>query len=208
MYWNLVEENMKLYVVRHGETDYNRSKAYYGALDVELNSEGRLQSEALGDFFRDIPIDHIISSNLKRSIETADMIAKDQSIKRSTDDRLAEQNLGIFEGLTYQELETCYPEEFKHWNDHWDKEAPPKGECFLDVYDRVRSFVKDMRRMNGNLLIVGHMGTLRHLFSILLDMKPTDFWCFTFEQGCYSQLDLEDGYAIVRKINQSIKRRY
>lgn len=196
---------MKLYFVRHGETEYNKRKSYYGALDAPLNFTGELQSKAVAAYFSEIPIDCVISSNLKRSIETADIITAGRQIKRMRDDRLAEQDLGIFEGLTYQQLQELYPAEFRRWNQYWDTQAPPQGESFLAVHERVKSFTKDLKTMDGNLLIVGHMGTLRHLFCILLGMKPTDFWCFTFEQGCYSQLDLEDGYPIVRKINQKVE---
>ena len=55
-----------------------------------------------------------------------------------------------------------------------------------------------------SVLLVAHKGTLGHLLAVSLGLPPEGYWNFVFEQGCYSRLDLEDGYAIIRCLNQSV----
>ena len=84
----------------------------------------------------------------------------------------------------------------------------PKGESFADVRSRAEDFLRDIpsgRESKGEkMLIVAHKGTLGHLLAAMLKLPLDGYWNFVFEQGCYSVVDLEDGYAIIRKLNASI----
>ena len=93
---------MRIYLVRHGETELNRKKCYYGHMDTVLTEHGIEQARLLGDCFRDFSFDMVISSPLKRAVHTAEYIlgAKKQQI--IYDERLCEQDFGIFEGFTYE----------------------------------------------------------------------------------------------------------
>lgn len=195
---------MRLFMIRHGETDMNVKKAYYGSLDVPLNKKGEMQADLFADFFSDIELDKIISSPLIRAYDTAKKVALPKNISIEKDSRIKEQDFGKFEGMSYDEIHQSYASELKRWNDDWINEAPLEGESFLGVYNRVVEFCQELRQMDGNILITAHMGTLRHISSILLNMPMESFWCFEFLQGCYSRLDLEDGYTIIRKMNQSL----
>ena len=81
----------------------------------------------------------------------------------------------------------------------------PEGESFLDVRRRVEAFLKDIPSGEENksekMLITAHKGTLGHLLAAMLKLPPEGYWNFVFDQGCYSEVDLEDGYAIIRKLN-------
>ena len=78
-------------------------------------------------------------------------------------------------------------------------------ESFLDVRRRVEAFLKDIPSGEENksekMLITAHKGTLGHLLAAMLKLPPEGYWNFVFDQGCYSEVDLEDGYAIIRKLN-------
>lgn len=162
----------------------------------------------------------IINENYTKEIE------KFQSI------HLSEQDLGIFEGYTYKELKAQFPEQLRQWNEDF-RSAPHGGENFYDFYSRIYEFCEQeigicglqpletllyhkpgQRRektylevIKGNqekkVLIISHMGVFRCLFSILLGMGEDAIWNFTMEQGTYSRVDIEDGYTIIKKINQS-----
>lgn len=87
----------------------------------------------------------------------------------------------------------------------------PEGESFLDVRRRVELFFGDLKERAATagwesaLLLVAHKGTLGHFLAVSLGLPPEGYWNFVFEQGCYSRIDLEDGYAIIRKLNQSAR---
>ena len=124
------------------------------------------------------------------------------------DRRLMEQDFGIFEGMTYKEIQNTYPKELDAWNEEFSTYRIPKGESFADVRSRAEDFLRDIpsgRESKGEkMLIVTHKGTLGHLLAAMLKLPLDGYWNFVFEQGCYSVVDLEDGYAIIRKLNASI----
>lgn len=222
---------MQLYLVRHGETEWNKQYRYYGRTDIPLNDEGRRQAEKIGDLLKDISFDKIYSSPLLRAKQTEEMIAHRKNGmahgERKITLELAEQDLGIFEGYTYQELQTHFPEQVKMWNEDF-KKAPHGGETFDDFYKRIFTFCEKELEIEGlqqrkqesrkqkqflmipkereqeKILIVSHLAVIRCLFTILLGMDEDAIWSFTVEQGAYSRIDIEDGYAIIRKINQSL----
>lgn len=193
---------MRLYLVRHGETLLNQKKCYYGHLDAELNPRGRKQAKLLGKYFSQIPLDYVISSPLKRAVDTARCIIGDRELTIDTDERLMEQNFGIFEGRTMQEICLEYPEEWEAWNKNFSKHCISGGESFFDVRQRIDSFLKDCRKKyEGNILITAHKGTLGHMLASMLSMPLEGYWNFVFDQGCYNIVDVEDGYGIIRCLN-------
>lgn len=191
---------MRLYLVRHGETELNERKCYYGLLDPELNEKGRKQAEVLRDCLKDVTFDHVIASPLTRAADTARIIAG----HCKTDARLCEQSFGVMEGLTYEEIMEQCPEVMHAWNQDFTTYRIPDGESFLDVRARVDDFLESISDLEGTVLITAHKGTLGHLLAGMLHMPPEGYWNFVFEQGCYNVVDIEDGYAIIRKLNQSV----
>ncbi len=190
---------MELYLVRHGETIWNKEGRYYGHRDICLSEVGLGQAKKLGEFFRNISFDRVICSPLIRAVDTVKELT-DQPF--DIDNRLMEQNFGLFEGKTYQDLMTDYSDELQEWNNHYDTYCLPEGESFLMVRERVESFVRDLSSMDGKILIVAHKGTFGHMLAALMNLPASGYWNFVFEQGTYSKIDLQDGFAILRMINR------
>ena len=197
---------MRIYLVRHGETELNRKKCYYGHMDTVLTEHGIEQARLLGDCFRDFSFDMVISSPLKRAVHTAEYILGAKKKQIIYDERLCEQDFGIFEGFTYEELIQTYPNEFDSWNRDFSNYRIPEGESFSDVRQRIDCFIRELSGKKGTVLLVAHKGTLGHLLAASLHMPLEGYWNFVFDQGCYSCIDYEDGYAIIRKLNQSVTR--
>lgn len=194
---------MRIYLLRHGETTLNQSKCYYGRLDVSLNEQGVEQAGQLANYFAGYPFDYVVSSPLKRAYDTAKIVLNKNDMEIVTDERLMEQNFGIFEGHTYQQLTLAYPKEMNDWNKDFSNYRIPQGESFSDVRKRVDDFVKGLPSGKGTMLLTAHKGTLGHLLASMLNLPLEGYWNFVFEQGCFSCIDVEDGYAIIRKLNQS-----
>jgi len=195
-------------LIRHGETALNVKGCYYGRTDAVLSEKGISQARYLKEILKEVSFDYIVASPLVRAYNTAQIVMEEREQEIFGDRRLMEQDFGIFEGMTYKEIQNTYPKELDAWNEEFSTYRIPKGESFADVRSRAEDFLRDIpsgRESKGEkMLIVAHKGTLGHLLAAMLKLPLDGYWNFVFEQGCYSVVDLEDGYAIIRKLNASI----
>lgn len=195
-------------MIRHGETALNVKGCYYGRTDAVLSEKGISQARYLKEILKEVSFDYIVASPLVRAYNTAQIVMEEREQEIFGDRRLMEQDFGIFEGMTYKEIQNTYPKELDAWNEKFSTYRIPKGESFADVRSRAEDFLRDIpsgRESKGEkMLIVAHKGTLGHLLAAMLKLPLDGYWNFVFEQGCYSVVDLEDGYAIIRKLNASI----
>ena len=150
---------MNLLIVRHGKTNWNSEKRAAGLTDIELNEEGIKQAETLRDELKDINIDVIISSPLKRAMKTAEIINENYNLNIIVDNDLIERNLGIYEGE---------PNEKEIFNEirYYTKNVPVEnGEDCKTYTKRVFSFLdKVINKYKNNVntvLIVSHGFFLR-----------------------------------------------
>lgn len=95
---------MKLYVTRHGQTDWNEQGRIQGKIDIPLNEQGRAQARKTRDLLAHTPFDVIITSPLQRAVETATIINEAHGVKQYEDERLSERGFGTWEGHPYQKL--------------------------------------------------------------------------------------------------------
>ena len=215
----LIPENevdtVQIYMIRHGQTDRNVRAAYYGLTQAALTEEGKEQARSLGAYFKESRWKRVFVSPLERTLDTARLFLSFSAapIPIEQDPLLMEQNFGIFEDQNYEELCVRFPQEMKLWNADFSDYRIPQGESFRDVRKRVDHFVQarkaevasGLARREDKILIVAHKGTLGHMTASFLGLPLEGYWNFVFEQGAYSRIDLEDGYAIVRKLNQSVR---
>lgn len=159
----------KVFLVRHGETDYNLSGRWQGSLDIPLNAMGREQADCVAQALQGESIQRIYASDLSRALETAQIIAKSTHVESiETDSRLKEISVGVFQGLTRQQIIETYPLEFSYWQ-HDDDYAVPNGESRIALRARVREFWQEVIEPNttDNLVLVSHGGTIRWLLNVL-----------------------------------------
>jgi probable phosphoglycerate mutase len=130
---------LKLYVVRHGETEWNREHRLQGRTDVPLNETGRRQAGCLARYFQAHPIARILTSPLRRALATAEIIARTTGCSCEILEELVEIHHGIWQGLTVREIEALHPEMWNTWNTRPSRLKFPDGESLQDVADRIRS---------------------------------------------------------------------
>lgn len=152
---------MRLYLVRHGETEGNRERRYLGWEDLPLNQRGEAQARALARSLADQPITAIYSSDLIRAQATAAPIAQVLGLPVHLDPDLREVNFGAWSGLTYAEIERRAPDRLRAWIDDPECHAPPGGESLGALRRRALRAVP----LRDGALIVSHGGTLRALIS-------------------------------------------
>lgn len=194
---------IKFYLVRHCETEMNKSGVYYGWTDCNLNDTGLKQAYSLKNVIENIKFDFIISSPLLRALETTKIITGLDEKEIIRDDRLRELNFGDWEGLHYNHLQQNQKVHWDKWCKDWKDTSPPKGESFNDIYYRIKDYIEDAleKYEDKKVLIVSHQGCLRLFPVILMNLQPEACWNYRFEQGTYSLLEIQKKHCVIRKIN-------
>ena len=165
---------LRLVLVRHGVTDWNREGRFQGHRDPGLSNAGRheatLAAERLAGDERLRPT-RIVSSSLERAVATARPIAGAVGLEVEADPRLIEIGQGEWEGRTHAELEVEDAERYLAWRRATGVRQPPGGEPIEAATERVRAFVASLEPDGGETVcVVSHGGTLRILAHVLLDL--------------------------------------
>ncbi len=126
----------RIFIARHGETEYNRLDIIQGSKDIELNEAGRLQAQALANRFTEIPVDAIFSSTMIRARQTAEAVAglKDMDVVTYPD--LIEMNFGEYEGMNYFDVKDDFMALKKDWEKGLFDKACKNGESPNEVFKR------------------------------------------------------------------------
>lgn len=149
---------LELWLVRHGQTDWNIDGRIQGQSDVPLNAAGRAQAQALARELADVPFTAVYSSDLERARETAKIIAAPHCLPVKIDVRLREINQGEWEGLNLIDIRERYDWEYRHNQSYSPDFRPPGGESAREVAERVQAAIEDIHKEhpNGAVLVVTH----------------------------------------------------
>lgn len=194
---------MNIYIIRHGQTGSNQKGEYYGALDVPLNEIGIKQLQKLAPHLKEITFDDVYSSNTTRALESLRLCGDHLYNQVSVDSRLSELSFGDFEGKTYKEICTLFPEHIDDWENDWKNFCPPNGESFADFYKRVSSFFKQLLEKEvSNVLIMAHSGVIRAIYCYVLQNNPDLYWSFTSHNGKINIVKYEYGNLFIDAMNK------
>lgn len=174
-----------LYVIRHGETEWNKEKRSQGRLDSSLTEKGKKDARSLGARLDNTEFCQIISSPSGRTLETVRLVKGERMIPLITDERLMEIDLGAWQGKTEEEVKSLYPEEFDaYWNEP-ERYKGVGGETFLQVQQRVIEFLKDLEDTvtEGNILIVTHGVVMKTLYLLCRNTSLKHLWDPPFIHG-------------------------
>ena len=152
----------ELYLVRHGETDWNQQRRIQGLTDIPLNDVGREQARATGRLLARRSWDGVYSSPLGRALETASIIADELGLPApETIDALVERNYGEAEGMNFIEVERRYP----------NRSGVPGQESREDVVARVLPALRELALAHPDqaLVVVSHGGAIR---AVLTAVQP------------------------------------
>ncbi len=163
---------MRLFIARHGETDWNLSSTIQGQTDTSLNEQGRRQAAELADKLlkENYRIDKIYVSRQKRALETAQIVGKALNTEPIILDGLEEMNFGNWEGITWPQVETQYAQEYNAWHLNRRYTSTPGGESYQQVLDRLLPSLRTIKETEtGNVLVVTHSAVIMALMSYLRD---------------------------------------
>lgn len=196
------EKIKTFYLIRHGETEATAGGRICGHLDVDLTEEGVDQAEIVGDWLSVYPMDSIYCSPLKRTVQTADVVAKFTKLptffKHSG---LLEKNEGEWEGKTYWEIRDNDAKLWEKWSKDPINFAPPGGESVKDFVGRVGRAIEDIRKNyeNGSkIVLITHAGVIKASIMNALDIPVENFFRIDIPTASISCVDWSDSYATMR----------
>lgn len=154
---------MKLYLIRHGQTRWNEEGKIQGKTDIPLNREGIAQAQLLAEAMERRPVGAVYSSPLKRAYQTAACVAERQGLTPVPIDGLREVDFGLWEGMTWKEIEKQYPKDFALWDRNPAEHTPTGGERREECRARCAASMEQILRENEDgkdIAIVAHGGIL------------------------------------------------
>lgn len=193
----------RIYITRHGETEWNTIRKMQGHKDSPLTELGRKQAAWLSDRLKDINIDYIYTSPLKRAFDTANIIKGNRDIDIIPVDELKEIYLGSWEGNIVNEIEEKHPiVHYNFWNEPHLYE-PLDGESFSDLSNRVGKFFDNIicKHIKDDVLIVAHAVVLKSLFNYITYKDISKLWHGPhIKPTCLSIINNENGQIEVEMI--------
>lgn len=172
-------------LVRHGESEWNKSSRYTGQQDVPLSALGKQQARQLALRLADEPLAAVYASPLRRARETAEIIARQRGWPVRIEQGLAEIHHGLWEGLTTRQVMQEYPSIVERWRSEPHTVVMPQGESLEDVERRVLGALERIMSAvpKGKVVICSHDAALRVLVVKCLGMGLEDFWKWDFENA-------------------------
>lgn len=178
---------MKLYIIRHGETDWNKEKRLQGQVDTQLNEYGIELARITGDALKEVHFDYIFSSPLKRAYQTAQLIRGDRNIEIQTDDRLKEISFGASEGVCSELI----AKDFHYFFDAPEKYVPADGgETYEELCARSRDFIDkvivplSVKEPDSTVLITAHGALNKSIMIYLNHLEIKNMWDGLFQKNC------------------------
>ncbi len=196
---------MKLYIVRHGETVWNKLHKVQGAADIPLAEKGILLAEKTGEALKGVSFDLCITSPLVRARKTAGLILEKQAHKVPVreDARIQEINFGVLEGVL------CFTDDHEYLNgrmkdffeEPWKFERPAHGENIADILKRTKEFweeiIHDSALQEKTILIASHGCAVRALLQNVYK-DPQNFWHGCVPPNCsVNVVEVTDGQAVL-----------
>lgn len=195
----------RLLLIRHGQTEWNKSGRYQGQSDVALSEEGLAQAGCLASHFPTDRLDAVYASDLRRAVVTAQIVADKFGLIVQKEPSFRELCFGDWEGLTYQEITARWPEAMENFLIHPDKLEIPHGETFAQVQARVmkrlREIVAKHEAGDQVVAVFAHGAVLRTVMASILQMPLSMVWSLSQYNTAVNIVRFDEGWPTVELLN-------
>jgi alpha-ribazole phosphatase len=193
----------RLWLIRHGEPSAESRHRCYGALDVGLSEQGRVQMADVAAYLRGEHLAAVYASPLSRALESAKILAAGHACLVEVIPDLREIDFGDFEGLAYDEIAARYPDLYRQWMGTPTAIEFPNGEAFATMRARVLRAVEAIVRSRAGqtAAIVSHGGVNRILIAEALQMPEQCLFRVAQEHAAINLLSFSDGSPLVQLLN-------
>jgi len=203
--WSQEDRSLgRLFLIRHGEVEWNRRNAYIGSTDLPLNPMGQAQALQLADYLDSRGISAIYSSNLVRASQTAEIIAAHLDLKVNIRPELREVDYGEWEGVPESEVCERYRETYPGWRANPLDTRIPGGETFGELRNRALPAFVGIAEAHpqGNVAIIAHKSTNRVILASLLGVDVSRYRQIGQGNSCVNTIEVRpDGGFVVEGIN-------
>lgn len=205
------DRGLRLLLVRHGETQWNRESRFQGQIDIPLNETGKAQGAQAAEFLKDIPVDFAITSSLSRPKETAQIILQHHpGVELAETDELREIGHGLWEGKLEAEIRAEYDALLQQWKEAPETVQMPEGENLQQVWERANAYWENLVKTHPSPekvltgLVAAHDAINKVILCAILGLRPADIWSVKQGNGGVSVIDYPEGLAgkpVVQALN-------
>jgi broad specificity phosphatase PhoE len=193
----------RLYLIRHGESTWNREHRIQGQLDPPLSGLGRRQAELLGRRLAGRSFAGFYASDLRRAFETAQEIGSVIGLDPEPVQPLREIFLGDWEGMRTDEIANRFPDAWASWVEEPDWDVVPGGEGAAPFESRVASALEDIfrRHATGNVLVVTHGGVIQIALHRVVGRLSRGLFPFKIQNASISVIEKRNGNMVIAGVN-------
>ena len=194
-----------IYLVRHGQTAWNKEEIFRGRTDVPLDETGLKQAELAGEYFNGMEIYGIYSSPLSRAWETAQKIARLHHLNVQPLQGILDMSFGKWEGQSHREIQKNDKEIYRQWREEPHLVRLPGGESLDDVRVRAVNALGEVIRTHPGktLILVSHRVVNKVLICGILGLDNSHFWQITQDTTAINLIQHRDGKYILSLMNET-----
>ncbi len=197
---------MEIILIRHGQTKANSEGRFQGGIDYPLSYRGEEEAHKAARRLSSWPIDHVYSSPLKRTLKTAEVIARNKKLQVKTLAEIREFSWGVIEGLNWREIEEKYPQLASRLIKDLQHTPIPEQEPLKDFWARIYRAIDyfSQQHFGDRILVVSHGRFLNAFLVGFFNMDPRGAWPFRFSHGSISLLEVnQQGRKSLRFFNDT-----
>lgn len=194
-----------IYLVRHGQTAWNKEEIFRGRTDVPLDETGLKQAELAGKYFKGMEIYAIYTSPLSRALQTAQEIAQFYNLKVQPLPGIIDMSFGKWEGRPHQEIRENDKEIYRQWVEEPHLVRLPGGEGLDDVRVRAMAAMEEVIRNHPGktLVLVSHRVVCKVLICAILGLDNSHFWQITQDTTAINLIQHRNGKYILSLMNET-----
>lgn len=194
-----------IYLIRHGQTDWNKERIFRGHADRPLSDEGKKEAQAVAGFLEKEPIQFIYSSPLKRALETARPLAEAKGLKVVELKGVIDLDFGEWSGMTVEQVKDKFPESFADFMNDPQSVVFPGGETMSEVQSRALEAIEKVadRHTGETGAVVTHRVICKLVILGLLGLDAARFWEISQDTACINLFEYKRDRAVIHYVNES-----
>jgi broad specificity phosphatase PhoE len=194
-----------IYLIRHGQTAWNKEEIFRGRTDISLNEIGLREAELVGEYLKGKDIHVIYSSPLSRAMETARRIAQVFNLKVQPLEGISDMSFGKWEGRPLKEVQILDRELYRQWREQPHLVRLPGGEGLEDVRVRSMAALEEVIRLHaGNtLVLISHRVVTKVLICGILGIDNSHFWQIGQDTGAVNLIQFKEGRYVLSLLNET-----
>jgi probable phosphoglycerate mutase len=194
-----------IYLVRHGQTAWNKEEIFRGRTDIPLDETGLKQAELAGEYFKAMVIQGVYSSPLLRAWQTAEPIALFQNLKAQPTEGIIDMSFGNWEGHALQEIERIDPETYRQWREGPHLAKLPGGESLDDVRFRAMAALEWVikKHPEGSVVLISHRVVNKVLICGILGIDNSHFWQIAQDTAAINLIQYKRGRYVLSSMNET-----